>query len=158
MFIAVVGDSECTPEVAQWAEEVGQELARRGATVLCGGLTGVMEAVCRGAKKAHGLTIGILPTNDRLDANKYVDIPIVTGLGQARNIIIVKSAQAVIAVSGKYGTLSEIALALSHGIPVIGLHTWSLSREGLEDNSIIVALSPQEAVEKAISLAKGGQP
>ena len=113
-----------------------------------------MEAVCRGAASQGGTTIGILPGNDRHEANAYVTIPIVTGMGYARNAIVAKSAQAVIAIGGSYGTLSEIAYALQSDIPVIGLGTWSLSRAGVEDKSIIAANSPAEAVEKALALAK----
>ena len=151
--MAVVGDGRCSAEVAALAEAVGRELAQRGAILVCGGLGGVMEAACRGAKGAGGLTIGILPGSLRHDANRYVDVPIVTGLGQARNVLVVQSAQAVIAVHGEYGTLSEIAHALKLGIPVVGLHTWSLAQEGQERRAIIRAQTPQEAVEKALALA-----
>jgi len=113
-----------------------------------------MEAACKGAISQGGTTIGILPGNDRHEANAYVKIPIVTGMGYARNAIVAKSAQAVIAIGGSYGTLSEIAYALQNDIPVIGLGTWSLSRAGVEDKSIIAAHSPAEAVEKALALAK----
>ncbi len=101
------------------------------------------------------MTIGILPGESRQAANPYVQIPIVTGMGHARNVVVVKSAQAVIAVAGSYGTLSEIGHALQSGIPVIGLGTWSLSRDGQPDNAIIPAQDPTEAVEKALKLAKG---
>ena len=137
------------------AEAVGRELARRGATLLCGGLGGVMEAACRGAAIESGITVGILPGSDPASANPYVHIPIATGIGEARNIAVVKSAQAVIAIDGDYGTLTEIAFALKSGIPVIGLNTWSMSRKGQEDKSIIPAEDAVDAVEKAISLAKG---
>lgn len=153
-LISVIGSSECSDDEAQAAEEVGRELARRGAILVCGGLEGVMEAACRGAASQGGTTIGILPGDSRKDANRYVKIPIVTGMGYARNAIVAKSAQAVIAVGGSYGTLSEIAYALQNGVPVIGLNTWSLSRSGEEDSSIIVAQSPAEAVERALALAK----
>jgi uncharacterized protein (TIGR00725 family) len=122
--------------------------------VICGGLGGVMEAVCRGAKSRGGLTIGILPGEDSAAASQFVDIPIVTGVGYARNMAVVKSAQAAIAVGGNYGTLSEIAYALKNGIPVIGLDTWSLWRDAQKGDPIIRARSAVEAVEKAISLAK----
>ena len=135
------------------AEKVGCELAKRGATVICGGLGGVMEAVCKGASAESGLTIGILPSDSRHTANPYVKIPIVTGIGYARNIIVVKSAQAVIAVGGSYGTLSEIAHALNSGIPVIGLNTWSMSRGNQQDVSIVRAKDPEDAVNKALNLA-----
>lgn len=153
MFIGVVGDGACPPEVAQVAEAVGTELARRGCTVVCGGLGGVMEAACRGAKQAGGTTVGILPGESRKMRNAYVDIPIVTGLGEARNVLVVKSSQAVIAIGGRYGTLSEIALALKLGIPVIGLNTWELRREGEVDTGIVCAETAADAVEVALSLA-----
>ena len=152
-FIAVIGSSQCSPLEARLAEEVGRELARRGAVLVCGGLGGVMEAACRGASSEGGITIGILPGDSRHAANLYVEIPIVTGTGYARNLAVVKSGQAVIAVGGSYGTLSEISHALQSGIPVIGLNTWSLSRDGKQEDSIIPAQSAVEAVDKALSLA-----
>ena len=154
MIIAVIGNCSCSPQEAQLAESVGGLLAQRGATVICGGLGGVMEAACRGAKSQGGLTVGILPGQDSSGANPWVDIPVVTGIGEARNVAVVKSAQAVIAVGGSYGTLSEIAYALKGHIPVIGLNTWSLARDGQEDDSIIRVRSAEETVEKAISLAE----
>ena len=154
MIIAVIGNSSCSPEETKLAESVGELLAQRGATIICGGLGGVMEAVCRGAKSKGGVTVGILPGQDSSMANPCVDIPVVTGIGEARNVAVVKSAQAVIAIGGSYGTLSEIAYALKSNIPVIGLNTWSLSRNGREDDSIIRVQTPAEAVDKAISLAK----
>ena len=154
MIIGVIGDSSCSPEEDKLAATVGELLAQRGATIVCGGLGGVMEAVCRGAKSKGGLTVGILPGGDSRMANPWVDIPVVTGIGEARNVAVVKSAQAVIAFGGGYGTLSEIAYALKSGIPVIGLNTWSLSRNGREDDSIIKVNSVTEAVDRAISLIK----
>jgi len=154
MIIGVIGDSSCSPEEAKLAETVGELLAQQGANIVCGGLGGVMEAACRGAKSKGGLTIGILPGKNSSMANSWVDIPLVTGIGEARNIAVVKSAQAVIAIGGGYGTLSEIAYALKSSISVIGLNTWSLSRNGQEDDSIIRVQSATEAVGKAISLAK----
>ena len=153
MLIAVVGGGQCSAEEEKLAEAVGRGLARRGVILICGGLGGVMEAACKGAKSERGTTIGILPGEDRSAANPYVDIPIVTGIGYARNLIVVKSAQAVIAIDGSYGTLSEIAYALQSGIPVIGLNTWSLSLNGELDHSIIQAQHAAEAVEKAIAAA-----
>ena len=152
-FIAVIGSNQPSPQEAKLAEAVGRELARQGATLVCGGLGGVMEAACKGAQSEGGVTIGILPGDNRQAANPYVQIPIVTGIGQARNLAVVKSAQAVIAIGGSYGTLSEIGHALRSGIPVIGLNTWSLSRNGQQDNSIIPAQNPTEAVNKALNLA-----
>lgn len=153
MFIAVVGAGRCSADVAALAEAVGRELAQRGAVLVCGGLGGVMEAACRGAKEAGGLTVGILPGTSRRDANPYVDIPIVTGMGEARNVLVVQSAQAVIAIHGEYGTLSEIAHALKLGIPVVGLSTWQLAKDGQERQAIVRAETPQEAVETALALA-----
>ena len=152
-FVAVIGAGQPSKKEARLAEEVGRELARKGATLVCGGLGGVMEAACKGASTEGGTTIGILPGDDRQAANPYVQIPIVTGLGYARNVVVVKSAQAVIAVGGSYGTLSEISHALQNGIPVIGLDTWALSRNDEPDKSIIPAQSPAEAVAKALDLA-----
>jgi len=151
-FIAVIGGSECSPQEAELAEEVGHELARQDVILVCGGLGGIMEAACKGASSQGGVTIGILPGGNRQAANPYVQIPIVTNLGEARNVVVVKSAQAVIAIGGGYGTLSEIGHALRNGIPVIGLNTWSLSRKGQLDSSIIPAQSPTEAVNKALKL------
>jgi len=151
-LIAVIGGSEVSPQIARLAEEVGREIARRGATLVCGGLGGVMEAACKGASEEGGLTIGILPGENRREANPYVQIPIVTGIGYARNAAVVKTARAVIAIDGSYGTLTEIGYALQSGIPIIGLKTWSLSIDGKADNNIIIAKSPKEAVEKAMAL------
>ena len=156
MIISVIGGSSPTPEHAALAEEVGRELARRGVMVVCGGLGGVMEAVCRGAKSAGGTTIGILPGHAAGDANPYVDIPIVTGMGYSRNVIVVNTGQAVIAVGGAYGTLSEIGHALGDNIPVVGLKTWPLLRNGdgqPVDGAIIQAADPVDAVEKALAVA-----
>ncbi|MCH8994016.1 MAG: TIGR00725 family protein [Chloroflexi bacterium] len=155
MIIAVIGGDNPPPEALPQAEAVGRELAQRGHVVICGGRGGVMEAACRGARSAGGHTIGVLPGPDRSDANPHVEFPIVTNLGAARNTIIVLSADALIAVDGSYGTLSEIALALVHGKPVVGLKTWRLSDDaGLEDQSIVRANDATEAVERAIAAAE----
>ena len=156
IIISVIGGSKSTPEHLALAEEVGRELAKRKVAVACGGLSGVMEAVCRGAKSAGGLTIGILPGHVANEANKYVDIPIVTGMGYSRNVIVVHTGQAVIAIGGAFGTLSEIAHALGDNIPVIGLKTWPLTCTGdgnLVDGAIIPASDPADAVEKALAAA-----
>ena len=150
--IAVIGGSQCSSQEARLAETVGHELARKGITLVCGGLGGVMEAACKGASSEGGVTIGILPGGNHQAANPYVQIPIVTNLGEARNVVVVKSAEAVIAIGGGYGTLSEIGHALRNGVPVVGLNTWSLSRNGQPDNSIIPAQNPVEAVNIALSL------
>jgi uncharacterized protein (TIGR00725 family) len=151
-YIAVIGSGKANPQEIELAETIGKEIAKRGAILICGGLGGVMEAACRGARLEKGITIGILPGDKREMANPYVQIPIVTGLGQARNVIVVKSAQAVIAVGGSYGTLSEIGHALQNGIPVIGLRTWAISKENNQISDILVVDSPVEAVEIALSL------
>ena len=154
MIISVIGGGQATPEIEALAEQVGRELARKGVTVACGGLMGVMAAVCRGAKGAGGTTIGILPGGDPKAANQWVDIPICTGMGYARNVAVVLTGRAVIAVDGAYGTLSEIGHALGLDIPVIGLATWSLSRDGSIDKGMILADDPSDAVEKALEAAR----
>jgi len=133
------------------AEAVGRVLAEAGAILVCGGRGGVMAAACRGARAAGGLTIGVLPGNSAAEANPYVDIPIVTGMGEARNVIIVRTAQAVIAVGGEFGTLSEIAFALKLGRTVVGLGTWELSKGGRLVRDILVASTPEEAVRLALT-------
>jgi uncharacterized protein (TIGR00725 family) len=157
MIISVIGSSRpTTQEHIDLAEAVGQELAKRGIMVVCGGLTGIMEAVCRGAKSAGGTTIGILPGHTASNANKYVDIPIVTGMGYSRNVIVVHSGSAVIAIGGAYGTLSEIGHALSESIPVISLKSWPLSLNGdgqAIDGDMIQASDPVDAVDKALAAA-----
>ncbi len=158
MIIAVIGSSRPqNQELLDLGEGVGRELARRGVTLVCGGLSGVMEAVCRGAKAEGGSTIGILPGRQPDEANRYVDIPIVTTMGYSRNIIVVHTGAAVIAVGGAFGTLCEIAYALDANIPVIGLKTWPLTATGegtpIHDR-IIRAADPADAVEKAITAAK----
>ncbi|MFQ5861034.1 MAG: TIGR00725 family protein [Dehalococcoidia bacterium] len=157
-MITVIGGSDATRKNLSLAEEVGRELAYHGATVVCGGLGGVMEAVCRGAKAAGGLTVGILPGNNPSEANPYVDIPVCTGMGYARNALVVKSGRAVIAIDGNFGTLSEIGHALGEGIPVIGLNTWSLSMDGKQERSIIQARDAKEAVERALEAARQRAP
>ena len=154
LMIAVIGGWDPSDHAREMAHQVGQELARRGAVVVCGGLGGVMEAVCQGAKAEGGTTIGILPGNDPREANPYVDLPLCTGLGYARNVVVVKSGRAVIAVDGAFGTLSEIAHALGDGIPVIGLETWDLSLNGQIKDGIIRAKDPVDAVEKALKMAQ----
>ena len=154
-LIAVIGGSDASPQEARLAEEVGRELAAQNAVLVCGGLGGVMEAACRGASSADGITIGILPGNHASDANPYVRIPVVTGIGYARNMIVVKSAQAVIAIGGSHGTLTEIAYALQNGIPVVSLNTWSITRDNLVmDSSITSVENPGEAVTLALQLAE----
>jgi uncharacterized protein (TIGR00725 family) len=150
----VVGPGEPSSEEAARAEEVGRLLGEAGAVVVCGGLGGAMEAVCRGARSAGGLTLGILPGRDRREANEHVEVAVPTGMGEMRNALVVRSADAVIAVGGAYGTLSEIALALRAGKPVVGLGTWELVRDGHPDEGIVRADSPRQAVETALDLAR----
>ena len=126
-YVAVVGPGDATPDVLAAAEAVGRALGQGGAVVVCGGLGGVMEAACRGAKDSGGTTVGILPGVDRAAANRWVDVAVPTGLGEARNALVVRAADAVVAVAGGYGTLSEIALALKAGTPVVGLGTWDVA-------------------------------
>jgi uncharacterized protein (TIGR00725 family) len=152
MFLAVIGSASCDEEVASLARAVGKEIARQGAVLVCGGRGGVMEAACEGAKDAGGTTVGILPGRDRREANPYVDLPIATGLGEARNAIVVGTADAVVAVSGGYGTLSEIGLALKMGRPVVGLGTWELRQREESSEAIVQADTPAQAV--ALALAK----
>jgi uncharacterized protein (TIGR00725 family) len=142
--VAVVGPGDASPEQEAVAEEVGRLLARRGAVVVCGGLGGVMEAACRGARGEGGLAVGILPGLDRGAANPHVSVAVATGLGEARNALVVRAADALIAVGGAYGTLSEIALALKAGKPVVGLGTWEI--DGVEPAS-----GPESAVETALT-------
>lgn len=132
------------------AEAVGRMLAERGAVVVCGGLGGTMEAACRGAKDGGGTTLGILPGFDRADANPYVDVAVATGLGEARNALVARAADALIAVGGEWGTLSEIALALRAGKRVVGLGTWELAKAGRPVEGIVAAANAAEAVELAL--------
>ena len=153
MIISVIGDGNPTEKISLLAEEVGTLLAKKDIIIVCGGLEGVMESVCRGAKKYGGTTIGIIPGVKASDANKWVDIPICTGMSQARNVIIATTGDAIIAIGGKYGTLSEISHALSINKPVIGLNTWNLSQIKNINPSIVQAKNPIDAVnlaEKAI--------
>jgi uncharacterized protein (TIGR00725 family) len=148
--IAVIGAGKCSAAEAAVAEEVGRRIAQGGAVLVCGGLGGVMEAACRGARSADGLTVGLLPGPDRSDANPSVQLPLPTGLGEARNNLLVRAAQAIIAIGGEYGTLSEIAFALRTRTPVIGLGTWQLARRGAIETHFHEASSAEEAVRIAL--------
>jgi uncharacterized protein (TIGR00725 family) len=145
-LVSVIGDGQCSPQVEALAEEVGARLAQAGYTFVCGGLGGVMEAACRGAKAAGGRTVGILPGSSATAANPWLDIAIVTNLGEARNVLVVKSGEGAIAIGGAYGTLSEIALALRDGKPVVGLNTWELGRPDGANAPILRAESAAAAV------------
>jgi uncharacterized protein (TIGR00725 family) len=146
--VAIIGARACDDETAGIASVMGRLLAENGYTIICGGLGGVMEAVCKGAKSKDGKTIGILPGNNPIEANPYIDVAIATGMGVSRNLIIIRSAIAVIAISGGFGTLSELAFALQLEKPVIGLRTWEVSE------NVDVASDPQEALEKLNKLIK----
>src|SRR6266436_606760 len=153
-YVAVVGSGSCSAQEAAAAEQIGSLLARAGAVVVCGGLSGVMEAACRGARREGGLTVGILPGSDRSAANPHVAVAIATGLGELRNGLVVRAADAVVAVGGEYGTLSEIGFALRLGVPVVGLRTWELARGGLADERIVRVGDAEEAARRAIELAR----
>ena len=142
----MAGPGDASAEVAAAAEAVGRGLAGRGVVVVCGGLGGAMEAACRGAKAAGGVTVGLLPGGDREAANPFVDVAVATGLGEGRNVLVVRAADVVIAVGGGHGTLSEIALALRAGKRVVGLDTWAI--DGVEP-----AGSAEEAVQAALGQA-----
>ncbi|HVP57236.1 MAG TPA: TIGR00725 family protein [bacterium] len=144
-MVGIIGASEAGDETRRLAEKVGRLVGQAGAIVVCGGLGGVMEAAARGAKSEGGLTVGILPGNDRQDANAYIDVVIATGVGYARNAIIARTCDCLIAVGGQYGTLSEIGLGLAFGKRVVGLSSWALER------GIVRAASPEDAVEKALA-------
>ena len=140
----MIGPGAATAAEVDAAVTVGRELAGAGAVVVCGGLGGVMEAACRGASAAGGVTVGILPGVDRSAANRFVDVAIPTGLGEARNALVVRSADALVAIGGGYGTLSEIALALKAGKPVVGLGGWEI-------DGVRAAETAQEAVSAALA-------
>ncbi len=152
--IAVIGGSRIEPksDIYDMAYEVGRHIGASGSALVCGGLSGVMEAACRGAREAGGLTIGILPSTDENTANDWVDIRIPTGLGYARNSLVVLSSHAVIAIDGAEGTLSEIGYALTFNKPLIGLNTWQIKPfEDTFSALIRYAETPQQAVELALS-------
>lgn len=150
-IIAVIGTGELSSKVEKIAEEVGAEIAKKGAILINGGLGGVMEASAKGAKRCGGTTIGILPGMYASDANPYIDIALPAGIGDMRNIMIVRSANAIIAINGSYGTLSELAIALKIGKPVIGIDTWNVSE------NIIKVNNPIEAVSEAIDAISGAE-
>lgn len=150
--IAVIGGSQSSPAEEHLAEEIGKRIAQEGFVLVTGGLSGIMKSASRGAKKAKGLTIGILPGYNPAQANPYIDIPIVTGLGHARNIIVVSSADVVVAIGGKFGTLSEIALALKQNKPVLGVNTWALEKQKLRNKKFITVQTPDEVISNILTL------
>jgi uncharacterized protein (TIGR00725 family) len=150
-WIAVVGPGEADEAELALAETAGAEVAAAGAVLVCGGLGGVMEAACRGARSRGGTTVGLLPGSDRSAANGWVQIAIPTGLGEVRNALVVRSADALVAVGGGWGTLSEIALALRAGRPVVGIGGWELARDGQAVEGIVAMDDPAEAVAAALA-------
>ncbi len=152
-YIGIIGAGDCSSEEYQLAEEVGREIARRGAVLLCGGRGGIMEGASRGARQEGGVVLGVLPGTHRKDQNPYLTYSIVTGLNDARNAVIARSCHGVIALCGGYGTLSEIGLSLKAGVPVVGLKTWDIKNPRGEE-IIPRAEGAGEAVEKIFKLAK----
>jgi uncharacterized protein (TIGR00725 family) len=151
MYVAVIGASDASPEQVEQARAAGRRLAELGAVVVTGGRGGVMEAACRGAKEAGGKTVGILPGLERSEANAFVDVGIPTGLGEIRNALVVRAADALVAVGGAWGTLSEIAFARAAGKAVFGVGSWELGRDG-----VTAAADGAEAAERAVEAATGG--
>jgi uncharacterized protein (TIGR00725 family) len=146
-LVAVCGESDPQTSLADLAFELGRGIAQRQAVLLCGGLTGVMEHAARGARAAGGLTIGLLPGDDPDEANPYIDVAIASGLGHARNAVLARTADGVVAVGGGLGTLSEIALALRNGRPTIGIRTWRFERNGRTEPELPIADNPNDALD-----------
>ncbi|HEX3294948.1 MAG TPA: TIGR00725 family protein [Solirubrobacterales bacterium] len=151
--ISVIGAAEADEVVLRDAEEIGRRIAQAGAVLVCGGRSGVMEAASKGAAEAGGTVVGILPTLSTDDANPHVTHPIATGIGQARNLAVVASGAAVVAVGGEWGTLSEIAYARKLGRPVVAIQSWALRNRSGTDLGIVEAESPEEAVTAALTAA-----
>ena len=151
----MVGASRASDDERATAELVGRLLAERQIVIVCGGLGGVMEAACRGARSAGGTTVGILPGDDRTDANEFVDVAVATGMGEGRNALVVRTADAVIAVGGEFGTLSEIALALRAGKPVVGIGTWELAKGGVAVEDVIRTDDAATAVDVVLAVLSG---
>jgi uncharacterized protein (TIGR00725 family) len=154
VYVSVIGAGDADDATLAVAEEVGRALAQRGAVVVTGGRGGVMEAACRGAWDGGGTTVGILPDADRRQANEYLDVAVPTGMGELRNGLVARAGDAVIAIGGEFGTLSEIGFALKLGTPVVGLGTWELARGGQPVEAIVAADTAVEAVESALELAR----
>jgi uncharacterized protein (TIGR00725 family) len=158
IYVGVAGASRADPALLDQAEVLGRRLAEGGAIVVCGGGPGVMAAVCHGAQSAGGTTVGLLPGLDRAEGNPHLTISIPTGLGQGRNLLLVRSSDALIAVGGGFGTLSEIALALRTSTPVIGLATWSLQLDDQQVDAFPVAGDPDTAAQLALEAARSRRP
>lgn len=154
LYISVIGAGQASDDEMAAGEEIGRRLAEAGAVLVCGGLGGVMDAAARGCEAVGGTSVGVLPGEDRAHASAHLTVRIATGLGEARNAIVARAADAVIAVGGEFGTLSEIALALKMGKPVVGLGTWSLDLEGLPGDPLQRASDPADAVARALEAAE----
>ena len=154
VYVGVIGGRRCGGEIAELAFQVGRGIAEQGWILVCGGMGGVMEHACRGARSRNGVTLGILPGDSRDRGNPYLSCSVVTGLGEARNVLVVKSSQALIAIDGSYGTLSEIALANAAGIPVVGLRSWQLDAQENRGQGLFsrVVDDPNEAIQTIKSL------
>ncbi|MCH8026736.1 MAG: TIGR00725 family protein [candidate division Zixibacteria bacterium] len=146
--IAVIGAGKCSRKLRDMAADIGRYVAENGGVVLCGGLGGIMEGAARGAKEAGGTTIGIIPSENKADANQFIDYVIPTGFGQARNVLVVRAADAIVALPGKFGTLSEMAFALVSGKPIVSVQAWKLGEE------ILQVEDPIEAARIAMDLAR----
>jgi uncharacterized protein (TIGR00725 family) len=157
IYVGVAGASQPDPALADQAELLGRRLAEAGAVVVCGGGPGVMEAACRGASSAGGTTVGLLPGLDRSDGNPHLAVSLPTGLGQGRNLLLVRSSDALVAVGGGFGTLSELALALRTGTPVIGLSTWSLQLDAHPVEAFPTAGDAATAAHLALEAARSRQ-
>ncbi len=151
----MIGPGTAAEEILGDAEAVGREIAEAGAVLVCGGLGGVMEAASRGASEAGGTVLGVLPTLSRSDANKYVSHAVATGIGEARNLAVVASGDAVIAVGGEWGTLSEIAYARKLGRPVIAMRSWSLHNRAGTELGIVEVEQAEDAVSAALAAVQG---
>ncbi len=147
-IIAVIGAGKCSKKLRDMAADIGRYVAENGGVVLCGGLGGIMEGAARGAKEAGGTTIGIIPSENKADANQFIDYVIPTGFGQARNVLVVRAADAIVALPGKFGTLSEMAFALVSGKPIVSVQAWKLGEE------ILQVEDPVEAAKIAMDLAR----
>ena len=157
LYIGVAGASRPAPDLLDQAEVLGRRLAEAGAVLVCGGGPGVIEAVCRGARSVGGTTVGLLPGLDRGDANPHLSVAVPTGMGQGRNLLLVRSSDAMVAVGGGFGTLSEIALALRTGVPVVGLATWSLQLDAGPVDAFPTAGDAETAARLAIEAARSRQ-
>ena len=149
-YIAVIGSGQCSDDLCDLARRAGGRIAQSGAILVCGGLGGVMDAAAAGAQAVGGLTVGILPDHNRIGASRHLDISLPSGMGEMRNALVVRAADALIAIGGEYGTLSEIGLALKTGKPVVSIGTWEIAKDGQADGIIMRADTPEAAVEMAL--------